>query len=303
MPTRPASLLRTLLLTAVTMVFFAANSVLARLALREDEIDGGSFTAIRICSGAAALAFLVGSRGEGVAALKQNGSWPAALALFGYAVVFSFAYLSLDAGMGALILFAAVQITMIGVGMKQGERPRASEWLGLSMALMGLIYLVSPGLTAPPLAGAGLMAVSGMSWGAYSLAGKGVQSPTAATAGNFLRAVPMATIVALAVWVSGRTHASSFGIVLATISGAVTSGLGYVIWYMALRSLTTTRAAIVQLTVPIIAAVAGVVFLGEQMTWRLVSATGAILGGVTLALLGSASPVRPKGRANESVTR
>jgi hypothetical protein len=152
------------------MMFFAANSLLARLALREHEIDAGSFTTVRICSGAVALAMLVVSRGAGLAALRSNGSWTAALALFGYAVGFSFAYLSLDAGVGALILFAAVQITMIGAGISRGEHPKASEWVGLAVALAGLVYLVSPGLTAPSFGGAALMAASGAAWGGYSLA-------------------------------------------------------------------------------------------------------------------------------------
>ena len=276
------------------MMFFAANSVLARLALREDEIDGGSFTAVRICAGAAALALLVGSRGGGFSALRGNGSWMAALALFGYAAAFSFAYLSLDAGTGALILFTAVQITMIGVGMNRGERPRASEWLGLILALVGLVYLVSPGLTAPSLAGASLMAISGVAWGWYSLAAKGVRSPTVATAGNFVRAAPMAAVVVLLVWAMGQPHASWFGLALAIVSGAVTSGLGYAIWYMVLTDLSASRAAIVQLTVPIIAAAAGVILLGERMTWRLGLAAAVILGGVAVALLGSGPPVRTR---------
>jgi drug/metabolite transporter (DMT)-like permease len=197
------------------MIFFAANSVLARLALRGDEIDGGSFTAVRICSGAVALALLVRARGEGFAVLQRNGSWMAALALFVYAVAFSLAYLSLNAGVGALILFAAVQITMIGIGMTRGERPRASEWLGLTLASGGLVYLLSPGFAAPPLAGAMLMASSGIAWGWYSLAAKGIRSPTAATAGNFVRAAPMAAVAVLGIWVTGQPHASWFGLELA----------------------------------------------------------------------------------------
>ncbi len=275
------------------MIFFAANSVLARLALREDEIDGGSFTVVRICSGAVVLALLVSSRGGGLAALKENGSWGAAFALFGYAAAFSFAYRSLDAGVGALILFGAVQITMIAVGMHRGERPRSSEWFGLALALFGLGYLVSPGLRAPSLVGATLMATSGVAWGCYSLAAKGIRSPTAATAGNFVRATPMATLMVLVVWATGQPHASWSGLELAMISGAITSGLGYAIWYTALKDLSTSRAAIVQLTVPVIAAVAGVIFLGEQMTWRLVLAAVSILGGVALALLGNRQAVSP----------
>ena len=271
------------------MIFFAANSILTRLALREDEIDGGSFTAVRIFSGAVVLALLVSSRGRGLAALKENGSWRAALALFGYAVAFSFAYLSLDAGVGALILFAAVQITMIAVGMIRGERLRLLEWTGLTLAFVGLAYLVSPSLTAPSLGGATLMAISGVAWGCYSLAAKGIRFPTAATAGNFARATPMAAATMLLVCTIGQPHTSLVGLALAGISGAVTSGLGYAIWYMALKGLSTSRAAIVQLTVPVIAGVAGVAFLGEQMTWRLALAATATLGGIALALLGTPS--------------
>ena len=289
MATPPLRPLRTFLLTAVTMIFFAANSILACLALREDEIDGGSFTAVRIFSGAVVLALLVSSRGQGLAALKENGSWRAALALFGYAVAFSFAYVSLDAGVGALILFAAVQITMIAVGMIRGERLRLLEWTGLTLAFVGLAYLVSPGLTAPSLGGATLMAISGVAWGCYSLAAKGIRFPTAATAGNFARSTPMAAATMLLVCTIGQPHTSLVGLALAGISGAVTSGLGYAIWYMALKGLSTSRAAIVQLTVPVIASVAGVAFLGEQMTWPLVLAATATLGGIALALLGTPS--------------
>ena len=281
---------RTALLTTVTMISFAANSILARLALRQGEhpgeIDAGTFTAVRIVSAAVGLALVVSLSGERLSTLRGYGSWKAATALFGYAAAFSFAYLVLDAGTGALILFAAVQITMIGVGILRGERPLPSEWIGLIMALAGLAYLVSPGLAAPPLVGAALMAVSGMAWGFYSLAARGARSPVAATASNFARAAPMAVAILIVVWVVDRPRASWLGLELAMISGAITSGLGYVIWYMALRGLTASRAAIVQLTVPVLAAFAGVLFLDERMTLRLALAAAAILGGVALALAG-----------------
>ena len=265
------------------MVFFAANSVLARLAMREREIDGGSFTSVRIISGAVVLASLVALTQDRTSAWRQ-GSWKAGAALFAYAISFSYAYLSLSAGMGALILFAAVQITMIGVGISRGLRPETLEWFGLSLALTGFVYLVFPGLTAPPLTGAVLMALAGASWGGYSLAAKGVRFPTAATAGNFIRAAPLAIFLMLLVWAFGGLHWSPKGIGLAFLSGALTSGLGYAIWYAALKELTPSRAAIVQLTVPVIAASAGVLFLDERMTLRLVLASAAILGGVALAL-------------------
>lgn len=288
-PHQPLRPVRTIALTTGAMVFFAANSVLCRLALRENEIDAGSFTAIRVLSGAAVLALLVSVRGTSRAAFWTHSSWRAALSLFGYAAAFSFAYLSLDAGVGALILFGTVQVTMIGVGIMRGERPGTREWAGLILAFGGLVYLVSPGATAPSLFGAVLMTISGVGWGCYSLAARGVASPTAATAGNFMRATPMAAAVVLVVLVFDTPHASGRGIALAATSGAITSGLGYAIWYTAMRGLTTSRAAIVQLTVPVIAAGAGVALLDEQMTARLAIASFVILGGVALAL----SRIRP----------
>jgi drug/metabolite transporter (DMT)-like permease len=281
-----ARMLRTLALTAITMAFFAANSVLARLALRGGEIDAGTYTAVRIGSGAAALVLLMALHGEGIALVRANGSWGSAATLAGFATAYSFAYLSLDAGVGALIQFAMVQITMNGAGLYRGERPRVSEWAGLALALGGLAYLVSPGLTAPPLGGALLMALAGVGWGWYSLAATGVERPAAANAGNFVRAAPAAAVLALLVWSTESLHASAFGVELAMLSGAVTTGLGCAIWYRVARSLSASRAAIVQLSVPVLAATAGVVFLGEQPTWRLALAGAAILGGVALASLG-----------------
>jgi drug/metabolite transporter (DMT)-like permease len=293
MTPQPGHSLRTILLTAVTMVFFAANSVLARLALRENEIDGGTFTAVRIFSGALMLLLLVGARGRALATLRENGSWAAAWIMAGYAVAFSFAYLSLSAGAGALILFAAVQITMITVGVFRGERPRPSEWIGLALAFGGLVYLVSPGLAAPPLYGAVLMTLSGVAWGCYSLAAKGIRSPIAETAGNFARAAPLGVVTLLVAWLTSQPRASWNGLALAVLSGAVTSGLGYAIWYTILKDLSTSQAAIVQLTVPVIAALAGVTLLGEQLTWRLAISATVILGGVALALLGRRRAVPP----------
>ena len=273
------------LLTVVTMICFAANSVLARLALRGGEIDGASFTVIRIVSGAAFLALLVGRR-RGLDSLRVNGAWGAAAAMVVYAITFALAYARLEAGTGALILFAAVQATMIGAGMLAGERLGAAEWLGLTIALGGLVYLVSPGLAAPSVSGAVLMGTAGAAWGVYSLAARGVRSPVAATAGNFLRAAPLAAGGwAVSAGLRG-VEVGATGVGLAVLSGAVTSGLGYVIWYTALQGLTASRAAIVQLAVPALAAAAGVLFLGERATWRLGIASVAILGGVGLALRG-----------------
>lgn len=280
----PVSLLRTLTLTAITLVFFAANSVLGSAALSTGAIDAGSFTAIRLLSGAAVLAALVATRGNGRAAIRQNGSWLAAFVLIAYAVTFSYAYLSLGAGVGALILFAVVQITMIGTGIWRGERPRPIEWIGLASALGGLIYLLSPGLTAPPLAGAVAMAISGIGWGWYSLLAKGVESPLATTASNFLRASPFVAALFLAVWTTGSFHATPHGLQLAVVCGALTTGVGYVLWYAALKGLTATQGAVVQLCVPVLAAAGGILFVGEQLTSRLIIAATAILGGVALAL-------------------
>lgn len=279
MQTQPAPTVRTLVLTALTMMFFAANSLLARFALRSGEIDAGSFTAVRIGAGAVALALLAGVRARG-------GSIRAACALFVYALAFSYAYLLLNASTGALVLFAAVQITMLGVGVVRGERPLAAEWCGLALAFGGLVYLAFPGLAAPSPLGLVLMAGSGSAWGFYSIAAKGAGSPVEATAGNFARAVPLALGVWLLALDFGRPHTTGLGLAVAATSGAVTSGLGYALWYSALKDLRTSAAAIVQLTVPVIASAAGVVLLGEQLSRRILWASAAILGGVALALLG-----------------
>ena len=268
------------------MIFFAANSLLARLALRAGQIDGASFTGVRIVAGAAALVLLTSFRKEGVGAARRHGSLRPAFALFCYAITFSFAYLSLNAGAGAVVLFAAVQVSMLGIGIAQGERPRLSEWTGLAVAFGGLVYLVSPGMTAPSPVGVSLMAVSGASWGYYSFAARGISSPMAATAGNFVRAIPLAVGALIVLWAIGHPHATWFGIGLAAASGGVASGLGYALWYTALKNLSTSLAAIVQLTVPVLTAAAGVMLLDERLTWRLALASAVILGGVALALVG-----------------
>lgn len=274
---------RTALLTAGAMVAFAANSVLCRLALGREAIDAASFATVRLVSGAAALGvtrFFV--RGQGSSG--TGGTWFEASMLFLYAVAFSFAYVSLSASAGALILFASVQTTMIFAGLRAGERPDVREWLGLLLALGGLVGLVLPGLTAPSPTGSVLMAVAGVAWGAYSLRGRRAVNPVTSTRDNFIRAVPLVLMVGL-ICLPAR-HWSTEGLVLAVLSGAGASGLGYVIWYAALPDLTATRAAIVQLSVPVLAAVGGVLFLSESISMRLVSAAIAILGGVTLAALG-----------------
>jgi drug/metabolite transporter (DMT)-like permease len=267
--------------TAAAMVAFAANSVLCRLALGHATIDAASFTTVRLVSGALTLLALASTlhRGREIA---PRGGWPAAGALFGYAIAFSFAYLSLSAGTGALILFGAVQLTMILAALRAGERPGALQWLGFACAVVGLVYLVAPGVTAPSPLGALLMAFAGACWGVYSLLGRGSANPMLDTTANFLRAAPLAVVASAIAF--AHMHVSSTGLLLATASGAVSSGLGYVIWYAALRGLTATRAAIVQLVVPLLAALGGVIFLGEEFTARLAIAGVLILGGVALAI-------------------
>ena len=272
--------MKTILLTLLALVAFAANSLLARLALVEGAIDAASFAGIRLGSGAAILAALVLARGG-----RPAGSWAGAAALALYAVPFALAYLALTAATGALILFGAVQITMIGVGLRQGERPAELEWVGLAVAVAGLVYLVSPGLAAPSPGGAAAMAVAGAAWGVYSLLGRGSGRPVATTAGNFLRATPLALgMMAVAGLAAGSVRITVWGALLAVVSGAVTSGLGYVVWYAALAGLTATRAATVQLAVPVLTAFGGVALLGEPITLRLVVASVPILGGVLLAI-------------------
>ncbi|MNU64454.1 EamA-like transporter family protein [Variovorax boronicumulans] len=277
---RPAPLLHAVALTAVAMVAFAANSLLCRLALQHGGIDPASFGSIRLASGAITLALVVRFRAQ-PSALGRTG-WLPAVMLFAYVAFFSFAYLSLPAGTGALILFGAVQLTMLGAGLGGGERFGVLAWCGFVLAAAGLVYLVSPGVAAPPLLGAVLMAVAGVAWGVYSLRGRGVADPLAATARNFLRAVPLA--LALSLVFATRAHADARGVALAVASGALTSGLGYVVWYAALGRLSALRAATVQLSVPLLAAFGGVLFLSEAITPRLALASVAILGGIALVL-------------------
>ena len=274
-----ATPLRTAVLTLLALAAFAGNSLLARAALRDTQIDAASFTAIRIASGAAVLWLIVRWRGGDARA----GSWRSALALFAYAAAFSFAYLSLTAATGALLLFGAVQVTMIGVGLARGERLRPLQWTGFALAFGGLVGLLLPGLTAPPLAGALLMIAAGIAWGAYSLRGRSsAADATATTAGNFLRAAPMALLLALATLPWARIDAP--GTAYALASGALTSGLGYAVWYTALKGLRATTAATVQLSVPVLTALAGVLLLAEPLATRLLLASAAVLGGIALVI-------------------
>lgn len=272
---------RLFLITALAMIAFAANSVFARLAMATGEAGPWAFTTVRIVSGALVLGLIASP----LAALR-SGSWISACALLVYAAAFSLAYLSLTTGTGALLLFAMVQITMIGAALYGGERLRPARWAGLLLAIAGLVWLLLPGLSAPPLKGALFMAASGVAWGVYSLRGRGATSPTALTAGNFLRAALIMVPVGLAgVLIEGEALPSGTGLAYALLSGAVTSGLGYAIWYAALRDLTSSLAAIAQLTVPAIAAAGGMVFLSEPLTTRFLIATALILAGVALSSL------------------
>jgi drug/metabolite transporter (DMT)-like permease len=276
--------IRTIALTATAMVAFAANSVLARLALGGQAIDGLGYTGVRLVAGAVALfvlSLVVGQREGG--AFRLAGSWAQAAALFGYALAFSIAYLSLGAAVGAIVLFGAVQFGMMARAIAVGDRPGAAEWLGLTVAFSALVYLVAPGVAAPSPLGVLLMTLAGLCWAAYSLIGRGSTNPLADTTGNFLRCLPLA--LAFAVYGLAVHPPSAIGLAYAIASGALASGIGYAIWYAALPSLSRVSAASVQLTVPAIAAAGAVVFIGEPVTLRLVLASAAIIGGIALTIL------------------
>lgn len=289
--------LRTLSCAGGALLGFAANSILTRLALGAGHVDAASFTGLRLLSGAAVLAVLAGRR-DRRAGKPRAGSWSSAAALFLYAAPFSFAYLRIGAGAGALILFGVVQLTMIAWGIARGDRPGAAEWAGLVLASAGLVALVGPGLSAPDPLGSALMAVAGAAWGVYSLRGRGGGRPLAATADNFARTLPFAAVLA-AVALPGL-HAAPEGVALAVVSGGLTSGLGYSLWYAALPRLTATRAAILQLAVPALAVLGAWAFLAEPLSLRLLGAMAAILGGVALAVL---RPGRGRGSLNRTQTR
>jgi drug/metabolite transporter (DMT)-like permease len=271
---------RSFVLTLLAMLAFAGNSLLCRAAFHASGIDAASFTTIRVVAGALVLGMIVRLRLRGH---EPAGSWASALALFAYAATFSFAYVSLTAATGALLLFGAVQATMIGYGLWKGERLRGLQWAGLVVAFAGLAGLLLPGFSAPPVVGAALMIFAGISWGIYSLRGRGAGDPTSVTAGNFLRAVPFALLVSVAMFARAAVDAPGIGYAIA--SGALTSGVGYAIWYTALRGLKATIAATVQLSVPVIAALGGVALLGEPITPRLLASSAAILGGVALVIV------------------
>jgi drug/metabolite transporter (DMT)-like permease len=270
---------RTIVATTLALVAFASNSILCRLALRSGAIDPAEFTAVRLIAGALTLAALVAWRERSSAA---QPSWRSGAVLALYALPFSFAYVRLDAGTGALLLFGAVQLTMLGVSLRRGAHPRPLQWVGLVVAFGGVVYLVLPGLTAPPPVSAALMVLAGIAWGLYSLAGRGSADPLGQTAGNFARAVPFGIVACAIAWPLRTPRVD--GLVWAALSGAVASGLGYAVWYTALRDLTAVTAAVVQLAVPVIAAIGGILLLDETLTARLVVATVLVLGGIALTI-------------------
>ena len=286
------SLLKTALLTSLALVAFAANSILCRLALGTEAIDAAGFTVIRLVTGALVLLLILGihakrARGTSTAsasAAENKGSWFSAVMLFVYATTFSFAYVSMDTGAGALILFGAVQLTMIAMSLIRGHRLFWVEWVGVLLAFGGFVYLVLPGLGTPSLVGFILMSLSGVAWGFYTLKGQGSKDPLRDTTFNFVRTLPLAAVLLLAMM--SQLGLSVQGVVLAMLSGGIASGVGYTIWYSALRGLSSTQAAVLQLLVPVIAAVGGVIFMGEAITSRLMLSGMMILGGILLVVIG-----------------
>jgi drug/metabolite transporter (DMT)-like permease len=272
--------MRTGALTTLAVMAFAANSILCRAALGADSIDAASFSSLRLLSGAVALSALDASRPD--ARFGRRANWTSAALLFLYAVPFSFAYIDLSTGTGALILFGSVQATMLISALASGEHPHPLQWVGLVVAVGGLVYLVLPGISAPSPLGSLLMAMAGVAWGLYSLVGRRAVDPLGETRDNFVRSLPMAAVVSLAA--AGDLRITLSGAVLAVASGALASGVGYAVWYTALGGLTATLAATVQLSVPIIAAAGGIVFMGEAVTRRLLVSSVLVLGGVGLAL-------------------
>lgn len=281
---KPSSnLLKTFTYTGLALIAFAANSVLCRMALGGKTIDASSFTIIRLLSGAIVLILLL-NISKNKTQLKTKGNWSSSIMLFLYAITFSFAYITLDTGTGALILFGAVQITMILLSLYSGNKLHFSEWIGVIIAFMGFVYLILPGVNTPPIIGFLLMTVAGISWGIYTLKGRDSKSPLMDTAYNFIRTIPL-IIILLFITVKNANY-SSEGIWLAIISGGITSGIGYTIWYFALGGLTATQAAVVQLLVPVIAAFGGVLFISEKITFRLTIASVLILGGILIVVMG-----------------
>jgi len=278
--------LRAAVLTVVAMLAFAGNSILCRLALKETSIDPASFTGLRLLSGALMLCVIVrASKGSA----NGEGNWLSAFALFAYAATFSLAYVKLSAATGALLLFGAVQTSMIGYGVARGERLAALQWCGVALAVVGLTVLLLPGLAAPPMDAALAMLGAGVAWGVYSLRGRGTGDATRVTAGNFVRALPFALVFSLLSWQSAQLD--SMGVIYALASGALASGVGYALWYAALPLLATSAAATVQLSVPVITAIGGIVLINETLTSTTIVASVSILCGIALVVLKNKKPV------------
>ncbi|MBL4831509.1 MAG: DMT family transporter [Aliivibrio sp.] len=275
--------MRTVFYTLAALIAFAGNSVLCRLALGDESIDASSFTSIRLISGAVVLLIIVSLR-KSVPLIPLKGSIKGSFLLFLYAVSFSFAYVSLDTATGALILFAAVQLTIILVTLYSGHRFHISEWFGLIISFIGFVYLVMPSVQSPPLFGSVLMTISGIAWAGYTLLGKASTTPLFDTLGNFSRTIPFALVMLMLTIYDAQI--SQKGVILAVLSGSIASGVGYTIWYMALNGLSATQAAVVQLLVPILAAFGGVIFVGEQVSSRLVISSLLVLGGILIVVMG-----------------
>ena len=276
-------LIKTILFTVLALIAFASNSVLCRFALGEKTIGAANFTSVRLLSGAIVLFLILQIKNSGKKS-SSKGSWLSATMLFLYAASFSFAYLTLDTGTGALILFGSVQVTIILLSIFYGNRLHLTEWIGVVIAFAGFVYLVSPGVSTPSTLGFILMTISGVGWGVYTLRGRGSLNSLADTSFNFARTIPFVIILFFATY--HPSDISSKGLILAMISGGISSGIGYTIWYMALRNLTDTQSAVVQLAVPVIAAIGGVIFVSETISLRLILSTIFILGGILTVILG-----------------
>ncbi len=281
------SLFKTITLTGLALIAFAANSVLCRLALGYEAIDAASFTVIRLLSGSIVLLLIISSTRSttrNASSTSTKGSWTASFMLFVYAITFSYAYISLDTGTGALILFGSVQITMILLSLFSGTKLHITEWSGVVIAFVGFIYLVLPEVTTPSASGFMLMTTAGIAWGIYTLKGRASKNPLIDTAYNFFRTTPL--VLLLAIYTMNNTNYSSEGVVLALLSGGITSGIGYTIWYIALRELSATQAAVLQLSVPVFAALGGIIFVAEAITFRLAVSAIIVLGGILIVVFG-----------------
>ncbi len=281
------ALFKTIVLTGLALIAFAANSVLCRLALGNEAIDAASFTVIRLLSGSIVLLIIISTtrwNSRNTTRTSTKGSWTSSFMLFIYATAFSYAYISLDTGTGALILFGSVQITMILLSYISGTRLHITEWTGVVIAFAGFIYLILPGVSTPSVIGFMLMTVAGIAWGIYTLKGRSSNSPLNDTAYNFFRTTPL--VVLLAIFSINNINHSTEGIVLALLSGGITSGIGYTIWYIALGGLSSTQAAVLQLSVPVIAALGGIIFVSETITFRLAISAAMVLGGILIVVLG-----------------